>query len=176
MERELLLLGLLRRQEMHGYQLHEFIDQFMQTCVDLKKSTAYYLLDKMAREGLVERSEDREGNRPVRTVYSLTQAGETRFQELLRANLASYLPVRFGGDVGVTFLDELPVAEGISLLQQRRAELVIALDHARQIPPHAGALQYIIDHQVAHLEAELTWLDTLVFRLGSQTNLGNQKI
>ena len=26
MEKKLLLLGLLRRQEMHGYQLNEFID------------------------------------------------------------------------------------------------------------------------------------------------------
>lgn len=27
MERELVLLGLLRRTDMHGYQLHEFINQ-----------------------------------------------------------------------------------------------------------------------------------------------------
>lgn len=53
MERELLLLGLLQQQEMHGYQLHEFIDSYMQTCVDLKKSTAYYLLEKMAKDGFL---------------------------------------------------------------------------------------------------------------------------
>lgn len=168
MERELLLLGLLRQQEMHGYQLHEFIDSFMQTCVDLKKSTAYYLLDKMAQEGLVERSEEREGNRPTRRVYSLTANGETRFQELLRQNLACHMPVKFGGDVGITFLDQLPTAEVIPLLQQRRTYLAADLVRARQTPPHVGALQYIIDHQVVHLETELAWLDSLISRLENQ--------
>ena len=108
MERELLLLGLLQKEEMHGYQLHEFIDSFMQTCVDLKKSTAYYLLEKMAKEGYVTRTEEREGNRPPRRVYHLTPAGEARFLDLLRQNLATYLPAKFPGDTGLTFLDNLP--------------------------------------------------------------------
>jgi len=53
MDRQLLLLGLLRRQEMHGYQLNEFIEEKMHFCIDLKKPTAYYLLDKLAQEGLL---------------------------------------------------------------------------------------------------------------------------
>ena len=31
MDRELLLLGLLRRSDMHGYQLHEFIERDLAT-------------------------------------------------------------------------------------------------------------------------------------------------
>ena len=165
MERELLLLGLLRRQDMHGYQLHEFIDSFMQTCVDIKKSTAYYLLDKMTREGLVVRSEEREGNRPPRRVYSLTTAGEIRYQALLRQNLASYLPARFGGDVGLTFLDDITTEEAVRLLQNRREQLTALLVEIQAAPPHAGSLQLIIEHQVTHLEAELAWLDQLIERL-----------
>lgn len=165
MERELLLLGLLRQQDMHGYQLHDFIDSYMQTCVDIKKSTAYYLLDKMAQQGLIEQSEEREGNRPTRRVYSLTLAGETLFQELLRQNLADYIPARFGGDVGLTFLDQVPVEEAVALLRQRRAHLANALIRGRQTPLHSGALQVIIEHQIAHLSAELDWLDGLISRL-----------
>jgi len=165
MERELLLLGLLQRQEMHGYQLHEFIDSYMQTCVDLKKSTAYYLLEKMAREGLIVPSEEREGNRPTRQVYSLTPAGEEEFLHLLRKNLSSYLPTLFPGDTGITFLDDLPRAEALALLQQRRTTMAQELDRVEQAPAHTGSLQLMIEHQIVHLRSELDWLDHVIHHL-----------
>jgi DNA-binding PadR family transcriptional regulator len=168
MERELLLLGLLQKEEMHGYQLHEFIDSFMQTCVDLKKSTAYYLLEKMAEKGYVTRTEEREGNRPPRRVYHLTPAGEARFLELLRQNLASYLPAKFPGDTGLTFLDDLSTAEAIALLEQRRTQLAEALMVVEQAPPHDGSLQLMLEHQYIHLQSELNWLDDIIQRLSTE--------
>lgn len=169
MERELLLLGLLRQQEMHGYQLHEFIDRYLQTCVDIKKSTAYYLLDKLAQGGFVTQTAHQKGNRPPRRVYRLTPAGETHFQELLRQNLAAHLPVHLRGDVGVAFLDQLPGEEAVALLQQRQERMNEALAAAQQVPPHAGSMQLIIAHHVAHLKAEIAWLDALIARLINKT-------
>jgi len=165
MERELLLLGLLRRQEMHGYELHDFIERYMQTCVDLKKPTAYYLLDKMAKAGLVMETEAQSGNRPPRRVYHITPAGEQYFQELLRDNLTTYHPAQFGGLVGLVFLDEINADEARPLLEQRRAVLVTALDTVRQVPPHPGSMQFVIEHQIMHLEHELNWLDTVLTTL-----------
>jgi DNA-binding PadR family transcriptional regulator len=165
MERELLLLGLLRRQEMHGYQLMEFVDRTLARCTDLKRPTAYFLLDKMAEAGWVARTESQAGNRPPRHVYRLTAQGEAEFQRLLRASLAGYTPARFADDIGLAFLDTLPSAEALRLLEQRRAALTAALDTARAVPPHPGSMQFIIDHQVRHLEAELEWLDELRARL-----------
>jgi DNA-binding PadR family transcriptional regulator len=171
MERELLLLGLLRRQEMHGYQLHDFIDRYLDMCVDLKKSTAYYLLDKIAKEGLVTQSEEREGNRPPRQVYRLTPDGEARFQELLRQNLVEYLPVHFGGLVGLAFLDEMEAAEARTLLNRRRQALVQAIEQIQATPPHPGSLQNVIEHQERYLAAELAWLDTVISRLGATNEI-----
>lgn len=162
MERELLLLGLLHQEEMHGYQLHDIIESYLDTCVDLKKSTAYYLLDRLAQEGLVSQSEERVGNRPRRRVYRLTPAGEARFQELLRENLSNYLPAIFGSMVGLAFLDQVNPAEARQLLQKRRLTLASALEKAQATPPHPGSMQYVVDHQVAHLEAELAWLDAVL--------------
>ncbi len=171
MERELLLLGLLQKGEMHGYQLHEFIDSFMQTCVDLKKSTAYYLLEKMTKEGYVTRTEEREGNRPPKRVYCLTAVGEARLQTLLRENLAAYLPAKFPGDTGLTFLENLPADEVILLLEQRREKMVNALAVIEQAPPHTGSLQFMLEHQHLHLQSELNWLESVIERLS--TKAGN---
>lgn len=168
MERELLLLGLLRQAHMHGYQLHEFIERDLATCTDLKKPTAYFLLDKMTRLGWVAQREEREGNRPPRRIYQVTSAGEAQFQRLLRENLASHTITRFPGDAGLLFADALPPAEALELLGQRRVALEGDLAAGRAAPPHAGASQLIIEHRIVHLEAELRWLDEVMARLAQR--------
>lgn len=162
-ERQLLLLGLLRAQEMHGYQLNEFIDRQMAFCVDLKRSTAYYLLDKLCREGYVEEEIGREGNRPERRTYRITSSGEARFQELLRRNLATFELPTYPEDIGVIFQHHIPPAEVAQHLQTRRSAILARRQevvHLRASLPtdHTPILQ----HHLLHLDAELTWLDQLL--------------
>jgi len=165
MEKKLLLLGLLRQHEMHGYQLFELIDRSLSTCTDLTKPTAYYLLNSMAQAGWIAEEEDRQGNRPPRRVYRLTPQGEAEYQRLLRQNLAAFLPATFPGDTGLALLDSLDLQEALALLGERRAALVEALQTARAVPQHLGSQQLVIEHQVQHLSAELEWLDQVAARL-----------
>lgn len=174
MHRELLLLGLLRRGDMHGYRLTEFIHRDMAFCTDLKKPTAYHLLQKMEQEGWIVTSEAREGNRPPRRVYQVTPAGEAAFQRLLRENLAAHDPTRFAGDIGLAFVDDLPPAEACALLAQRRAALageLAAMQTAHGSGAHGSArgLALIIEHHERHLNAELLWLDEVIERLTKET-------
>ncbi|MCX6066711.1 MAG: helix-turn-helix transcriptional regulator [Chloroflexi bacterium] len=159
MEKKLLLLGLLRRQDMHGYQLNEFIDNNLALCTDLKKPTAYYLLDQMAQDGWISAAAAQEGNRPLRRVYRLTEAGEAAFQRLLRDNLEEYTPVNFSGDIGLAFLDWMPPEEALPLLEAQKAQAQSRLDEIRAIPAHAGSLGLIFSHQIHHIQAELNWLE-----------------
>lgn len=165
MDRELLLLGLLRRADMHGYQLHEFINQNMGSCVDLKKPTAYYLLDKMTEAGWIQPTEIHEGNRPPRQVYQITAEGEAAYQRLLRENLETFHSLRFTGDIGLAFLDTLPLDDRRAYLLTRRATLAAELEAAQAIPPHGGSMQLVIDHLRYHLAAEMRWLDDVINHL-----------
>ena len=165
MERQLLLLGLLRQQDMHGYQLYEFIEQDLSACTDLKKSTAYYLLNKMAADGWITEEQVQDGNRPPRRVYSLTPAGEAAYQRILRANMSEFYPAYFPGDIGLAFVDDIPVEEAINLLQERREKLVKALGQVQAAPVHQGSLQWTINHQLHHLQAEVAWLDEMLLNL-----------
>ena len=130
-----------------------------------RSRTAYYLLEKLEKEGFVTQSEAREGNRPPRRVYQLTAAGDERYQVLLRSNLATYLPARFPGDTALSFLDDLAPEEAAEHLRQRRSQLAAALETVAEAPPHAGSLEILLEHQRLHLQSELTWLDTLIARL-----------
>ena len=165
MERELLLLGLLRSQDMHGYQLHEAIDSHLGMGVQLTKPTAYRLLSNMAEDGWVTFREEQEGNRPPRRVYAITPQGEVAFQRLLRENLANYQPSDFTCHIGLAFLDELSAEEGLPLLHKRRTEMEKLLESTQTHGEHPGSLQLMLERQVHLLAAELEWLDTVIAQL-----------
>jgi len=165
MDRQLLLLGLLRQGDSYGYELHQFIDDNLTFCTDLKKSTAYYLLDKMQAEGWIAEETEHVGNRPPRRVYRLLPAGERAFHDMLRESLSEYTPATFSGDVSVAFLDTLEPADALACLAARRGELTAHLEHASQAPDHSGSLQWVIEHQARHLRTELEWLDELIGRV-----------
>ena len=165
MARELLLLGLLRQDEMHGYQLHEMFSSVLAHSIDLKKPTAYFILDKMAQRGWVTVSSTQEGNRPMRKVYRLTPDGEAAFERLLRENLATYADAESTGDIGLAFMDALPPTEAAALLLKRRERLSVLVLSAHAIPPHEGTFQFMIEHRIRHLEADLAWLDSVIARL-----------
>lgn len=164
-DRELLLLGLLRQQEMHGYRLYEFIESELSFCTDLKKSTAYYLLDKLAEKGWVEEEREQPGNRPARRVFHLTDAGEQAFQSLLAENLGSAHQPAFNADIGIAFIDALPPERAIDLLRQRRSAFEHKLQQVGETPDHQGGAQWVVEHQRRFLQAELAWVDELLARL-----------
>src|SRR5690606_41304003 len=108
MHRRLLLLGLLRREDMHGYRLNEFVEREMAFCADVKKPTAYYLLDKLAEEGyLTEKHEPFSEGRPPRKTYSITPEGELYFLRMLHENLPQFEPPSVPAGMSVAFHAEL---------------------------------------------------------------------
>ena len=167
MDRKLLLLGLLRSEEMHGYQLNEFIDSHLGTAVHLKKPTAYRLLNKMADDGWVTYREERNGNRPPRRVFAITPEGEAAFQQWLRESLVDYEPAMFPGNIGLLFLDAIPPEEAIELLHKRRTSVEGVLEIARAHYVHEESSRLMFLHQTCHLNAELEWIDKVIAQLAS---------
>lgn len=167
MDTSLLLLGLLRRASMHGYQLIEFIENYLSSCTDLKKPTAYLALERLAQHNWVREHEVREGKRPPRKVYTITAEGEAEFRRLLALNLSTYVPSKFPQDMGLAFADALPSAEVVQLLKQRRVVLQQELDSMRQAPSHPGTLHLLVEHSIVHLGSELAWLDEVIDRFAA---------
>lgn len=168
MERKLLLLGLLRRKNMHGYQIQEIINRDMEYCTNLKQATAYNLLKRMQKDGWVATSEEQEGNRPPRTVYHITDEGEVVFQRLLRENLANHTTMRLPDGIGLAFIEAIPSQEAADLLIKRQSLIQRELDSLQQARQHGhghGGLLLIVEHQEIHLQAEITWLKKVITQL-----------
>jgi DNA-binding PadR family transcriptional regulator len=165
MHKDLLILGLLRPGPMYGYELNRFVVAHGEIYRDLKKANLYYLLDRLAKDGYLTVAEEpgARGARGARLIYTITEAGQQRFNTLLREVIINYEPEHNGIDVAVIFLSRLPSAEAIGLLEQRRA--VVAERRQRLAaelgdPNAHGPLRYIAnDHLLSQIDAELAWID-----------------
>lgn len=166
-ERALLLLGILRAQSQHAYQINEFIERTLGRVTDMKKPTAYALLDRLAQAGHVVVRVEREGNRPPRKVYTITPSGEQLFIELLRANLET--PDRLGGagDIGLMFVDSLPADEAVALLERRRVQIEGQIAAYERAPRHEHGLgvDLALDRQLTLLRADHAWLNGVIAQL-----------
>ena len=168
MDNTLLVLGLLKLQEMHGYHLGDLIDKRLSYLTDLKKPTLYHLLAKLEVAGDVAQSVSREGNRPERRTYRLTARGAERFADLLRRNLQDAPAAYFADDIGLLFLSELPAAEARACLDQKRAGIaqrMAAMQAALERHTPGTPAYFTLQHHVLHLRAESAWLDGLLEQL-----------
>ena len=165
MEATLLVLGLLKLQDMHGYQLGDLIDKRLKYLTDLKKPTLYHLLGKLERDGLVSKTVSREGNRPERFTYQLTDAGQAHFEELLRANLQGAHAAYFADDIGLLFLSELPAREARTYLMEKRAGVeqnIAGMERAVAMHEPGTPAYYTLRHHLVHLQTERAWLDEIM--------------
>jgi DNA-binding PadR family transcriptional regulator len=164
----LLLLGLLRHQNYHGYQLHEFIERDLSGLVNLKKATAYDLLKKLQAAGYIQSHSEQQGGRPPRRVYLITDKGRAYFQELLRENLAHSDQFNLAGDIGLIFLDELGPETARRYLRQRLDDLGARIEAFKSVPRHqqARGVTLAAERQLALLNADRAWLLALLERFG----------
>jgi DNA-binding PadR family transcriptional regulator len=162
MERKLLLLGLLNNSNMYGYQINEIIDQHLGTSVQLTKPTAYRYLNQLAEKGYISSTEEQEGNRPVRQVYSITPEGKDAFKAMLRKCLADYEPAPSHSTIAIAFLNAMPPEETLPLLEKRLQKIRDLLEGISVDEDHSGSFSYMISHQIRHMEAELEWLNEII--------------
>jgi len=162
MVQQLILLGILLGGKTHGYRLNEYVTHAMGLYADIKKSTVYYTLEKLEKDGYVEHETEREGKRPERRVYQITEKGKSYFLQLLRDNLGEFTRTYFNDDIGIAFMDQLSTLEVRELLVKKRGIIQSALKQFKEVPDHGGNWHYVISHNIAHLEADLTWIDSIL--------------
>ncbi len=177
----LLVLGAVRETgPVHGYDLRrELLSWGAEEWANVTPGSVYNALKTLVREGMLEVvGTDRQGARPERTTYRLTDEGEEDLRRLLRENLwQSGLP-NHPLLAGLAFLplfprDELAKAmrhradKLLAQAAQRRSEARIIAGSANDvslggIPPHVAESFRLT---AALLEGEAAWARDLAERL-----------
>lgn len=173
--RELYLLGMISVQRTYGHELVKAIKiSRADKWVSLSDKHVYYVLRKLASEGLLTESEEREGNTPPRKVYEITPAGRERLREMLQAPdlREAFLPAPFDAVIGMlAFTEVLGREASLGILRARREVLAKRLeeDHPEGFGDLVEGLygflaRALYEKARALLESELAWLDDVIAR------------
>jgi DNA-binding PadR family transcriptional regulator len=166
------LLALLLEAPMHPYRMQRMIrergqDQLVNVA---QRNSVYQALDRLVRDGLARPAGTaRDGGRPERTVYEITDEGAATLRQWLTAMVTT--PAREFPEfpAALAFLAILPPDEVRTLLRARIAaqeDRLAAIE--AQAPPGLPRLFLIEDeYRAAVLRAELTWLRAVVDDLAS---------
>ncbi len=166
----LAVMALLYERPMHPYEMVSLMrERAKHESIRLRYSSLYSVVESMQREGLILPLETvREGRRPEKTVYGLTDEGRVEFLSWLRELLSEPVKEYTQFAAGLTFLAGLPPAEAAALLEERVrrlesevGEMRVHLDEAtEQGLPRLFLVE--AEHELVLREAELGWVRELV--------------
>ncbi len=166
----LAVLALLVEEPMHPYRMQQLLrERGKGDVVNIgQRSQLYKTIDRLARDGLVvEHVTERDATRPERTVYALTADGYETAQEWTHEMLTAPrqdFPEFVAGLAYLPLLDPDVVARAVTTrltaLRSRLGALRAGLDEVRDHLPRVVLVES--EYQVALLEAESAWIETLV--------------
>jgi DNA-binding PadR family transcriptional regulator len=171
----LAILALLQEEPMHPYEIAFTMRQrFMEETIRLNYGALYATVETLQRAGWITPVETgREGRRPERTVYAITDAGREQFLARLRDLLRRPAKEYSQFEAGLSFIEHLPRAEATALLRERTGELAEDVAYEREL---YASLQergikrlwlVEVEHAIAMHEAELAWTERLATEIAS---------
>ena len=173
----LAVLVLLTESPMHPYEMKQKMhERGQERAIALKAASIYDTVERLVKAGFIEPAEtNREGRRPERTIYRLTQAGADELDSWLRQLLEepSREYPRFAA--ALMFLGALRrKEEAIKVLERRAAAFAAEIASVDAllggVPPGLPRLFLIEDEYAqAMRRAELDWLERTVAELRDGT-------
>ncbi|KQM80860.1 PadR family transcriptional regulator [Agromyces sp. Leaf222] len=114
-------LAILIDAPMHPYEMYQLmLARKEDRVVKVSAGSLYRAVERLARDGLIEpTSTERMGNRPERTVYTVTEAGRTAFDESLEQMLSRHVNEFPEFPLAVGEAHNLPVDRVVELLDAR---------------------------------------------------------
>jgi DNA-binding PadR family transcriptional regulator len=170
----LAVLSVALQRPMHPYEMASVLrergkDQDMK----IKWGSLYTVVQNLEKHGLIEAVEStRQGGRPERTIYRVTDAGHEEFADWTRELLSTPEPEQPRFAAGLSVLGGLPPDEVVTLLRRRldllRTELATrreSLDRDRGEIPRLFLIE--AEYDLAVREAEAAWVGSLVDELST---------
>ncbi len=169
---EYALLGFLRQQPMHGYEIYQQLSNptGLGLVWRLKQSRLYALLTRLEREGYVTTRLEPQAVRPPRKVFQLTDAGRETFLAWVQS------PVQHGRRLRLDFLAKLyfsqleGAAVSLKLIEQQRETcqtwLLEQQAHTEKLQNTQPYDWLVHEFRAGQIRAMLDWLNTCRQTLG----------
>jgi len=168
-------LALLAERPMHPYEMYQLLIQRAEDrIVKVRPGSLYHTVGRLERDGLVRSTgTEREGNRPERTTYEITEAGQLSLTERVADMLATPVNEFPGFPLAIAEAHNLPKETVLELLERRlvrlRAEAEYLSGGAVEVKSKTVEKKYWLDirYLQAMNRAEIEWITTLVGEIRS---------
>jgi DNA-binding PadR family transcriptional regulator len=164
---------------MHPYQMVNVLRRTgKERDMRIKWGSLYTVVQNLERHGLIEAAgRDRDGRRPERTVYAITDAGRAELTDWVRELVASPEPEHHRFEAALSVLGVLPPDEATELLRSRLAALEAGVTAERATLREAAEKVprvFLVEgeYALAMREAEAAWLRSLLAELAAGTLAG----
>jgi DNA-binding PadR family transcriptional regulator len=173
----LAVLACLHERPMHPYEMASTMrERGKEQSIKLNYGSLYTVVDSLAKNGLIEAMEaTREGRRPERTVYRLTDAGRARLDSWMAELLAEPVKEYPQFEAALSLLPVLHPDTVLDLLRTRIRLLQMEIAQARTMidTAHKARLPRLLliegEYHVAMRQAELSWVKQLAAELEAGT-------
>jgi len=163
-------LALLAERPMHPYEMYQLlIHRKDDRVVKVRPGSLYHTIDRLAAQGLMRATgTERDGNRPERTTYELTEPGQLALAERVAEMLATPINEYPEFPLAISQAHNLPKKTVIDLLKRRYVRMGSELDAVaasfNAVEEKKIARKYWLDltYQRALLDAELAWIERLI--------------
>ncbi len=185
---ELAILGLLKEQPLHGYELKKRLGETLGSLWGISYGSLYPALRRLEHDGSIEIVEPdtaaapmpatgsldgdlaaarirrpAKATRRTRKAYRLTERGDARLSQLLLDDDVSGDDERTFA-LKLAFCRHLDPQSRLELLERRRAALADRLSRARRTSPGRGDryTRSLFEHRADTTQRDLEWIDTLI--------------
>jgi len=166
----LAVLACLYERPMHPYEVAQTLrTRAKHESVRLNYGSLYSLVETLEAKGLIRARETvREGRRPERTIYEITDTGEVELIDWLSDLVSTPTKEYLQFEAALSFIPALPPEDAVALLTQRVQALEMELARGRGLRRSAEdqglpRLFLLEDEFMARLlEAELDWVRGLI--------------
>jgi DNA-binding PadR family transcriptional regulator len=171
MEKELILLGLLKEGPKHGYELKRIVDEKISTFAPISAGSIYYTLKGLAKNGLVSMTRKRKGKYPEKEVYRLTRKGEGKFKELLKGTCFNIKRLYRSMDIVLYFMSYLKPEEVIRGLKNRIGQIKGIREETKGIytkirkEKYPYYIQAIAQRNIRFMDEEIEWMEEFIRKI-----------
>lgn len=128
-----LLMGILYDKPLNAYEITKLLNYMnIQWWFSIADSTVYATLKTLEKKGLITGITEKVGNMPERTIYSLTDKGQTELKETIRKSLLQFDYDTNIFTIAAFLMDILEKEEAVKSLEERLRILQSYLDGIRR--------------------------------------------
>jgi DNA-binding PadR family transcriptional regulator len=169
----LAVLSCLAERPMHPYEIASTLkERGKHESIKLNYGSLYTVVESLVRRGLIAEQETvREGRRPERTIYAITEAGQREHDDWLSDMVSEPAKEFVQFEAALSLAGGLPPADFVPLLRKRRDRLhyeIRQLESIGEAMAERGIPEVFYvegEYRIALKKAELAFAEELIHRI-----------